>query len=253
MLENGIDITLFHKLVSVISSWIYTFHMPVFFGLSGSIIALSTKVPIKVFFIKIAKRLIIPFFVVWIFWNFPIKYLTGYYEGITIAGMLLQMLCPTSVYLWYLESLFFVFILAYFIFNMNKKMQLTVVLFLYLVGVFISSFFGNYLPLGIPFYYLLWFYIGYNYNDYIKWFKAKKIWNDKCAVWAFCIHLILYVFNRLTHFDCIKQISVHLVYPLLMFFVLYYFSYRIDTSNNIYKKFSEYGIGIYLYAEPQII
>lgn len=87
--------------------------MPVFIALSGSLFAIGKTLKASAFIIKKAKRLLIPFFVVWLCWNMPIKYLTGYYNGVSIGRAFEQMIFPSSVYLWYLECLFCVFILAY--------------------------------------------------------------------------------------------------------------------------------------------
>lgn len=44
MINNNIqDTHYFHTLVSLLTNWIYTFHMPAFFALSGTILALQIK------------------------------------------------------------------------------------------------------------------------------------------------------------------------------------------------------------------
>ncbi len=83
------------------SAAVNTFHMPVFIALSGSLFALGKKLEAGTFIIKKAKRLLIPFFVVWLCWNMPIKYLTGYYNGISMGRAFAQMIFPSCVYLWY--------------------------------------------------------------------------------------------------------------------------------------------------------
>ncbi|MBR3602619.1 MAG: acyltransferase family protein [Lachnospiraceae bacterium] len=64
----------FHKLMSLVTDFIYTFHMPVFIALSGSVYALSNSKNFKTHMIKKGKRLLIPFFTIWFVWNFPIKF-----------------------------------------------------------------------------------------------------------------------------------------------------------------------------------
>lgn len=66
MEKAGIQDTLFHSLTSELTNFIYTFHMPVFIALSGSLFAIGKKLEASAFIIKKAKRLLILFFVVWL-------------------------------------------------------------------------------------------------------------------------------------------------------------------------------------------
>src|SRR5699024_9855767 len=59
MEEAGIQDTLFHSLTSELTNFIYTFHMPVFIALSGSLFALGKKLEASAFIIKKTKRLLI--------------------------------------------------------------------------------------------------------------------------------------------------------------------------------------------------
>ena len=62
MTELGIQDTCFHVLASELTNFIYTFHMPVFIALSGSLFAIGKRVKADAFLKKKAKRLLIPFF-----------------------------------------------------------------------------------------------------------------------------------------------------------------------------------------------
>lgn len=64
-----------------------------------------------------AKRLLIPLLFVWFVWNIPIKMLAGYYDGLAHPLMMavIQIIFPNAVYLWFLEALFFCFIMDYVI------------------------------------------------------------------------------------------------------------------------------------------
>ena len=82
----------------------------------------------------------------------------------------MQMLIPTNMYLWYLEALFFDFVLAYLLCKYVKKMWMinTASFAVYLVVRFLerstvaTTLFGN------PLRYLLWFVFGMNLNKYGK-------------------------------------------------------------------------------------
>lgn len=121
MSDASISDTMFHKITSILTNFIYTFHMPAFIALSGSLFSLKKNINTRGTIIKKTKRLLVPFIAVWIFWNLPVKYFSGYYHGVSIKGMLLQLIFPSCVYLWYLECLFFVFVIASFVCKLETK------------------------------------------------------------------------------------------------------------------------------------
>ena len=172
----GIADTVFHGFVEQIKQLIYTFHMPAFFALSGTLFygqMKSERFSSAVEVIKNkATRLIVPFVLVYLFWNTPVKIVSGYYSKSTNIwkDILMQMLIPTNMYLWYLEALFFDFVLAYLLCKYVKKMWMinTASFAVYLVVRFLerstvaTTLFGN------PLRYLLWFVFGMNLNKYGK-------------------------------------------------------------------------------------
>ena len=64
------------------------------------------------------KRLLIPYFVITLVWDIPIKYLAGFYKGLSgkeviehaIQG---QLLLKGNSYLWFLIALFNIFVIVY--------------------------------------------------------------------------------------------------------------------------------------------
>lgn len=82
LLESGMNYSLFHRIVTNISDWIYTFHMPVFIALSGTIYSLQKNngayVDSRPFLIIKANRLVIPLIVVWWLYRFPIMFLRAF-------------------------------------------------------------------------------------------------------------------------------------------------------------------------------
>ena len=61
MTELGIQDTCFHQLSSELTNFIYTFHIPVFIALSGSLFAIQKKLNASAFIKKKGNRLLIPF------------------------------------------------------------------------------------------------------------------------------------------------------------------------------------------------
>lgn len=225
--------------------------MPVFIALAGSVYALSKEKPLKILISQKAKRLLIPFLIVWLFWNLPIKLLTGYYEGVSVSGILLQMVFPKNVYLWYLECLFFVFILFGIIQKLCRKNQAIVVLGVWLIGVILYRKLSQYHPLGDPLYYLGWFYLGYRMDDLIARLNRMRLWNRVSISFLTILHIALFLSNQ--YLCDIKIFSAgckYIFFPLSMLVILNYFVRALDPHDKRIETVSGYGMGIYLYAEP---
>ena len=250
MQENGIDTSLFYKLANALTGFIYSFHMPVFIALSGCLFALK-RYDLRSLVSKKFKRLLIPFFVVWLAWKLPIKYFTGYYDNVSVSGMFLQMIFPSCVYLWYLECLFFVFLLAQFITRFKTTVQLILIACCWLVGVALYKKFSDYHFLGDPVYYVVWFYLGYRERDVIALCKKFKLWNTATALVLPLLLLCIFCIGHMIEIKGLSTLLNFILGPLFMFVSLSYFS-RLFTkhSSKYLKTSSDYGLGVYLYAEP---
>ena len=251
MMSNAlIPDTIFHKITSILTSFIYTFHMPAFIALSGSLFSLKKNVSMKEIIVKKAKRLLIPFLAVWFFWNLPIKYFSGYYAGVSIKGMLLQLIFPSCVYLWYLECLFFVFLIASFICKLEIKKQIVAVTFCWCMGVVLYKKLDQYHVLGDPLYYLLWFYLGYRLENIIVWLKKHNVWKYSSILGAFLVVCVSFVIDKIAKFPPFHFLSSYVICPFFMLIVLNYMVRHTKINSTAVKKMSDYGMGIYLYAEP---
>lgn len=101
--------------IGKIGGWAYGFHMPLFFMLSGALYGYSKHTNSFNELIKSKiHRLIIPFYLVGILYMFPIKFLAGFYSRdnffVALQGFLLG---GNLGHLWFLLSLFWVFVLFY--------------------------------------------------------------------------------------------------------------------------------------------
>ena len=186
---------------------------------------------------------------VWLCWNMPIKYLTGYYNGISMGRAFAQMIFPSCVYLWYLECLFCVFVLAYFICKQNEKAQMVIVTICWLVDLLIYRKYDQYHFLGDPLYYILWFYVGYRIEDIIGWCKTKRIWNPIFAAGLALFVILLYSGGIIWQNKVIGAVCRYVVSPLFMLLAINYFA-RAIKGGRMQQIFSNYSFGIYLYAEP---
>lgn len=123
-LPDSFDITLIDKITRKIlmffTKFLYTFHMPLFFALSGALFKNSlTNGKISNFkdlIIQKSKRLLIPFIIIVLVFATSIKYLSGYFnnsENILKDIFLGQILLQGNNYLWFLPTLFFEFFAIY--------------------------------------------------------------------------------------------------------------------------------------------
>jgi fucose 4-O-acetylase-like acetyltransferase len=166
-------------------SFINSFHMPLFFIITGYLISVDTK-SFKFFLIKKLRTLLLPYavfaIVSFIFWYFIgrnygddaliEKNPTDYLWGILLA-------IPTKEYLgfnfpiWYLPSFFCAEILFYWIKRIFKKYSLVIILLFVGLGIFLNEIDFVRLPFAIDvsFFTILFFQIG-------QWLK-KKNWMDR--------------------------------------------------------------------------
>lgn len=112
------DYSLSWKILNLTVSVIYSFHMPLFMMLSGccfklgidSVGGFSNLLRNKY------KRLLVPFFFTTLLLAVPIKYVTGYYTEST--NVILDIVCGQFLlmgnsHLWFVVSLFWIFLLFY--------------------------------------------------------------------------------------------------------------------------------------------
>lgn len=256
MRQSCINDPSLHIIQKLITKWIYTFHMPLFISLSGVVFSLQLESGrfnnINDLIKNKAKKLLVPFIVVWFFWNVPIKYVSGYYEGHTFKDVCLQVLFPGSVYLWYLESLFIIFVIIYFIFMIkNRSVQRVVVAIVWLLGLYLMVGAGEKHFLGDPLYYLPWFYLGMNI-DKITRIINKRFYRKKVIACAFVVlHIILFSLEIVFNNRLINASLNHIILPLIMVVATYIILDTISVRHvREVESISSYSMGIYLYAEP---
>lgn len=68
------------RLIRFLSGWVYGFHMPLFFLLSGAVYHLKEEEQLKKLVCNKLRRLIMPYYLCGLFFMLPIKRMTGYYQ-----------------------------------------------------------------------------------------------------------------------------------------------------------------------------
>ena len=177
----SIDVSkgLVHDWLNDVRDWIFVFHMPLFFALSGAVFAygLSRRgLPrFKSFAKGKAKRLLVPFLLVNILYVVPLKLFSGYFDASYAAGGVIGVLHDILIghfswlimnHLWFLASLFWIFMMAWGI-ERSGLSRHRVVFVLALMCVWMMMMKNNEVTFpykfGVPraLINLPWFYLGY--------------------------------------------------------------------------------------------
>lgn len=256
----GCDPPALHKILSSLVTVIYTFHMPLFTALSGALFCLYIRSinSMKDLLKKKFKRLIVPFLAVSLFYSIPIKYLSGYFQspGTLVHDIFLgQLLLQGNSHLWFLEALFFDFILLYML---EKYLQGHYYLKLFMLFLLYEiSFFMPISLIKYPFRYAVWFYMGYLFE------RKRRSVNEKLNRLIFAFSILLFCLSYMLRWYLprysfyfakagIEAINIALV--LLGCFVTYCFSYFLSRTRLIQNKYYHVllkdSYGIYLYSDP---
>lgn len=183
------------------SGWVYGFHMPLFFMLSGAVLGLR---PIgtfdKVFRSKV-KRLLIPYFIYgWLF-MFPVKRLGNFYDNDSMKEAMRGFLSGAdSGHLWFLTALFWciiVFALYKKILDMLKIQSIYIVL---LVGGLIQLN-VSYIPfdvLGLKkgLGYMFYFALGYIFEIERSSNRNERLEGTKKVLLSFIIVCGIEILNK---------------------------------------------------------
>ena len=236
------------ELFNFITNLIYIFHMPLFFSISGYlfIVNCKEKYNLKKIIHKKFKRLIVPAIIVGLFYVLPIRYLCQYppYEDNSLLYNIFFniILGLDNGHLWYCYSLFIIFILSYFIENLNNKyLKVFIVLIISSIGQFIPTFVGSALNN------LIWFYLGFLIKK-INFNKSYKISLSLISILSIIIYFVCY-YNEPLYYNYIlislKYIACITIIPLI---------YNIipNKNNSLIEKVSDNSYGIYLFHSPLI-
>lgn len=216
--------------------------MPLFISLSGYLYAYSSnREGFFSFLLHKAKRILVPFLLVGIFWMIPVKYLVGYYAADDFTDIVLRGLLfgNDSGHLWFLPFLFGTFILSNAIVKLSSNKNIAAVVML-IFGLFLKEIIGS--RLGAPVLnnialYYIWFGIGYSFN------MCGGVYNKLPRL--MCILAALIVL-------CMWYIGI--IPDLICSFILLIALFRTVPckNNSVANKLSQNSFGIYLFHSPLI-
>lgn len=179
-------------------SYIYSFHMPLFFFLSGAVLRLKPIKSYDAFCMDKVKRLIVPYFAVGFLFMLPVKYFSGFYtgEGLHLAYRMFYN-GSDSDHLWFLTALFWCMLLFVAIKKIFKRFHVASEVFLLLVCMLLQMS-AQLLPFDIlamkqGLGYIGWFALGYCFERLRKEKLAKL---SMAAKLSLCLVTgILFVLN----------------------------------------------------------
>jgi len=166
--------------LGLFATWLSTFHIYAFVLVSGylySYIRLEKKGynDARLFVKKKAKRLLLPYLVITIFWLVPFALA---YRDYTIKDYVLKYVIGGGEQLWFLYMLFWVFVLFYYlepILRRYKFLSNILVLAIYAVGWIFNAKGINYFQISSSLQFLLLFWIGYNLRIHKEKFFSNSI------------------------------------------------------------------------------
>ncbi len=179
-------------------SYIYSFHMPLFFFLSGAVLRLKPLKAYDAFCADKIKRLIVPYFAVGFLFMLPVKYFAGFYtkEGLHLAYRMFYT-GADSDHLWFLTALFWCMLLFAAIKKVFERLHINSETALLVVFAVIQMWSQN-LPFDVlalkqGLGYIGWFALGYVFEK----LRKEKL-SDLSKVWKIVLFFVtggLFVLN----------------------------------------------------------
>lgn len=146
-----------------LSGWVYQFHMPLFFMLSGAVFAIAKEESFDNLFRKKVKRLFVPYYVYGFFFMFPLKYWAGFYEKDNLRVAMRSFFQVSECgHLWFLPVLFWCFIFFYLIKRTVGIRSLYVpFVMVFILWQIMPDITNGYFGITESLQYLIWFIAGY--------------------------------------------------------------------------------------------
>ena len=249
-------------ILNYVTKYIYSFHMPLFVFISGAIYYYLRQKNGKYnngknFIMNKAKRLLIPYVIFGVFYVAPVMVGLNFtnYNVIKyiIKGIVLSM---DSRHLWYVFMLFNVFGIFYLIEKYISKIPKYLMVFGLFILYLVSGRLPDILQISTTAMYLLYFYLGYLFEENKKVIVEKLKFNTVTIIVAFILNLITlslslklntsgFIINTINL--CSAMFGIATIYSIVNMILNTNIS-----SNKLYKELKKNSFGIYLF-HPMII
>ena len=234
-------------LFEILKQIINVVQMPIFFSLSGYLFYKTiSKDNNFLNFLKLKfNRLILPFIFTAIFWMIPMKKIINYsnYNDIGMFEILKLVLTGKDAgHLWYLPTLFLIFLIMYFLCLFLKKRSffedLLIFILLLLISI-ISNNLNTNIYISSALFYSIYFYFGFclfKYEDYIMNINKKII----SLLLVFLMFIPIFINN------------LYLNYIITMIIILSLYIIVPNKTNKYISSISKNSFGIYLFHSPLV-
>ena len=160
--------------IRFIGGWAYSFHMPLFFILSGAVYALKKADTFDGMVIKKAKSLIVPYYIYGVAFMLPVKVISDFYKNADMKKVFRNFFegGAENGHLWFLITLFWCFLLGYLLIEfVGKKSMIAALLIALILSKCELSFLPAFMGFSNAFNYVFWFMLGFVFEKYLR----KKI------------------------------------------------------------------------------
>lgn len=254
----------FYQMLNRITVFFVFFQMPAFFFLSGAVFCLGMKQDkypdLGVLVENKAKRLIYPALMAGVFWMVPLKFFGNGYSSAKVLPYAVfkgVILCQAGLgHLWYLFTLFWIFLISYLCLKylIKESRKVFFVLF-FLLGTFYSIIEMN-LPGAVMLsYYLLFFGAGCCFEHVRKNIVGHRglLWISLAA--AFAVAAAAYHFTAsvvttgMFWRDWLKTLGI--IACIIIVFILCHFLANLHVARlALYKILEKHSFYIYLLHDP---
>lgn len=248
---NPIYYTFIFDIFRKAASWVYGFHMPLFFMLSGAVFSLRPINKFEEIFEAKIKRLVIPFFVYGVCMMLPLKWIAGFYDSFTIRQAFSNFLTGNgdTGHLWFLQALFWCFVvLAVAIkvsshYELGKYGPLFISLVIYLLVPLLSVDFWAF-KLGMQ--NIMFFALGY----YFGLFRMEKRYRLEIKVLLITLCVIVEIIH--SKYWILNVFFMNIVGALLTFLIADICGrvFRGFDSTKVFDILLRNSFSIYLIHDP---
>lgn len=244
-----------NTLLRNLGGWIYGFHMPLFFMLSGALYTYSKKRDSFEDLIKNkAIRLLVPYYLTGILYMMPLKLLSGFYSIYSFPAVVQNFLFGSNEgHLWFLLALFWCFLIFYPIekFISTKYIGggwiLACILYNLIANEFMEFPVFNCIPgLDLAINYLPYFMGGYLMEEFRKKYSVDKF----ILIIATVIVSVLTACQYKSHIFDNSLFIIVLGSGFVYLYSLWIARVPGFTQNVVYKCLLRNSMYIYLFHEP---
>lgn len=203
------------RIITQAAAYLYTFHMPLFFALSGAVMRVTRadERPFDELFASRFKRLMLPYFGFLFLWSLPIKTLCGIFTPEKAAQVVMNSALTTgeSGYLWFLYKLFVVTML----FWVFARLALAKNRRLGLIALGVAALLGLGVPvtlfIGVEMKYFVFFALGWLFEEirprFAAWVRARRA----ATLAAFAAYLALFYYLNLAATPAVSHENLYLI------------------------------------------